>query len=617
MSLDPIVRPRSPARLSGSAALAALMLTGAAFAFPSMVAAEPRHGVSIFGDLKYGPDFEHFDYADPAALKGGSMTLALLGTYDSTQSFLLKGKPAFGTTNVYDTLMSSSLDESSASYALLAESIDVAEDGGSVTFGLRPEAMFHDGHPVDAEDVVWSFETLMSEGHPQYRNYWTAVSGAEAIDDRTVRFTFSETDNPELPVIIGQLPVLPKHFWADRTFGETTLDPLLGSGPYRFGTIDPGRSITYERVEDYWGRDLPVNVGRNNFDLRYDYYRDTTVGLEALKAGDSDFRLENTAKNWATAYDFPALTDGRVVREELPDESTQLTQAFLFNLRQDKYDDPRVRRALAYTFDFEWMNANLFYGAYERTMSYFQNSDMQATGVPEGRELEILEPFRDQLPAALFEEPYSLPVMDGSGNIRRELRQAIGLFKEAGWEVQDGAMTHLDSGEAFTLDVIIRQPNVEKVVLAWKKNLERLGIELNLRVVDTAQYQKRMVDFDYDVTTHLWLQTDSPGNEQYDYWHSRNVDVPGSRNVAGIDDPVIDAIIPIIVRADSRQEQVAATKALDRVLLWRDYALLQYFGPTNRIAYTNKFSRPEILPRNALGLEYWWVDPVKEAALSD
>jgi len=579
-------------------------------------ASEPRHGVSIFGDLKYGPDFEHFDYADPAAIKGGSMTLAALGTYDSTNPFLLKGKPAIGAGNIYDTLMSSSLDEPSSAYGLLAESIEVAGDGGSVTFRLRPEAIFHDGHPVHAEDVVWSFETLMSEGHPQYRNYWTAVSGAEALDERTVRFTFSETDNPELPVIIGQVPVMPKHFWADREFGKTTLDPLLGGSAFRFGTIDAGRSIGYEVVDDYWGRDLPVNVGKDNFDLRYDYYRDTTVGLEALKAGDLDFRLENIAKNWATAYDFPALDEGRVVREELVDESTQLTQAYIFNLRDAKFDDPRVRRALAYTFDFEWLNANLFFGAYQRTMSYFQNSDMQATGVPEGRELEILEGFRDQLPAALFSEPYSLPVMDGSGNIRRELREAIGLFKAAGWEVRDGTMTDVETGEPFTLEVITAQPGTEKIALTWKKNLERLGIALDVRIIDSAQYQKRLEDFDYDVTTHLWLQTDSPGNEQYDYWHSRNVDVPGSRNVAGIGDPVVDAIIPIIVRATSREEQVAATRALDRVLLWRDFTLMQYFSPSNRVAYANKFSHPEIAPRNALGLDFWWVDPVKEAALT-
>ena len=591
-------------------ALAAALALGAGPA-----AAEPRHGVSIFGDLKYGPDFEHFEYADPNAIKGGSMTLSALGTYDSTHPFLLKGTPAIGAGNVYDTLLVSSLDETSSAYGLLAETVDVADDGLSVTFVLRSEARFHDGEPVDAEDVVWSFDTLMSEGHPQYRNYWTAIESAEALDERTVRFAFSEADNAELPVIIGQLPVLPKHFWAEREFGKTTLDPLLGSGPYRFGRIDAGRSIGYEVVEDYWGRDLPVNVGKNNFDLRYDYYRDTTVGLEALKSGDLDFRLENTAKNWATMYDFPALDEGRVVREELPDESTQLTQAFLLNLREPKFQDERVRRALGYAFDFEWMNANLFYGAYERTKSYFQNSDMQATGLPEGLELEILEPFRDRLPESVFTEPFELPVTDGSGNIRRELRQALGLFRDAGWEVRDGTMTNVETGEPFEIDVIIRQPNVEKIVLAWKKNLERLGIDLSLRVVDTAQYQKRMEEFDYEVTTHLWLQTDSPGNEQYDYWHSRNVDVPGSRNVAGIADPVIDAIIPKIVAATSREEQVAATRALDRVLLHRHYTVLQYFGPTHRIAYTNKFSRPAIAPREAIGLDFWWVDPDKEAAL--
>ena len=593
------------------AATAALALIVAGTA----AAAEPRHGVSIFGDLKYGPDFEHFDYASPDAIKGGSVALASLGTYDNLNPFLLKGVAAAGAANVYDTLTTSSLDEPSAHYGLLAETIEVADDKRSTTFRLRPEARFHDGEPVRADDVVWSFETLVREGHPQYRSYWEAVEGVEAIDELTVKFTFAEADNAELPLIVGQVPVMPKHFWENREFGKTTLEPLMGSGPYRFGKIDPGRSISYEVVDDYWGKDLPVNVGRNNFDLRYDYYRDTTVGLEALKAGDIDFRLENISKNWATAYDFPALTEGRVIKEELPDESMQLTQVFLFNLRLDKYSDSRVRRALAYTFDFEWLNANLFYGAYERTKSYFQGSDMQAVGVPEGRELEILEPFRDQLPESVFTEPFDLPVTDGSGNIRRELRQALVMFREAGWEVKDGVMTNTATGEPFAMEIIIRQPSVEKIALAWKKGLERVGIDLKVRVIDAAQYEKRMEDFDYDVTTHLWLQTDSPGNEQYDYWHSKNADVPGSRNVAGISDPVVDAIIPMIVRATSREEQVATTRALDRVLLHRHYTLMQYFGPTHRVAYANKFDRPAIAPRNAIGLDYWWVVPEKEAAL--
>ncbi len=584
---------------------------GAAFA-------ESSHGLSVFGDLKYPADFPHFEYASPDAVKGGSVTLSTLGTYDNLNPFILKGVAAANAGGIYDTLAVSSLDEPSAVYGLLAESIDVADDKSSVTFALRDEARFHDGEPVTAEDVVWTFNTLMSEGHPQYRYIYAAVESVEALDEHRVRFNFSETDNAELPLIAGQLAVLPKHFWEEREFATTTLEPLLGSGPYRFDRIDPGRSISYKRVEDYWAADLPVNVGRNNFDeLAYDYYRDLTVALEALKAGDVDFRREFISKNWKTAYDFPALAEGRVIKEEIPDESIQVMQAFVFNLRKEKYQDPLVRRALAYTFDFQWANENLFYGAYQRTMSYFQNSEMQASGLPEGRELEILEAFRDQLPESVFTEGYSLPVTDGSGNIRRELRQAIGMFKQAGWEVRDGAMTHTETGEVFSMEGIIRQPSVEKIFLAWKKNLERLGIELSVRVIDSAQYEKRMEDFDFDVTTHLWAQSNSPGNEQMDYWHSSSANDPGARNVAGIQDPVIDAIIPLIINADSREEQVAATRAMDRVLLHRHYVLPQYFGPSYRVAYANKFSRPDVRPINAFGLDTWWVDPEKEAALNN
>ena len=609
-------RATSAARLARTAlasALAAALALGAGAA-----AAEPRHGFSVFGDLKYGPDFERFEYTSPEAVKGGSVTLSTLGTYDNTNPFILKGVAAAGAAGIYDTLTVGSLDEPSAYYGLVAESIDVADDRGSVTFRLRPEARFHDGEPVRADDVAWTFEALVTEGHPRYRSYYADVAGVEVIDELTVRFDFEVTDNLELPLIVGQLPVLPKHFWEDREFASTTLDPLLGSGPYRFGKIDPGRSVAYERVEDYWAEDLPVQRGQNNFDtLRYDYYRDLTVALEALKAGDVDFRREFISKNWATAYDFPALDEGRVVREEIPDESMQVAQAFVFNLREPKYQDPRVREALSWTFDFEWANENLFYGAYSRLSSYFQGSELQATGVPEGRELEILEPFRDELPAAVFEAPFELPVTDGSGNVRRELRQALRLFKEAGYEVRDGTMVNASTGEPFAMDLMIRQPSVEKIGLAWRKTLERLGIELGVRVVDSAQYEKRVEDFDFDVITNLWLFTESPGNEQYDYWHSRSANEPGSSNVAGIADPVVDAIIPLIVNADSREEQVAAARALDRVLVNRHYTLLQYYGPTYRVAYANKFERPEVAPKNAFGLNTWWVDPDKERALAN
>ena len=611
--------PAAPrARAALVPCLAAALALAAAGATTGAGAAEPRHGISVFGDLKYGPDFERFEYTSPDAVEGGSVVQGTIGTFDNTNPFILKGVPAAGATGIYDTLTVNSLDEPFSVYGLLAETIEVADDKGAVTFRLRPEARFHDGTPVTAEDVVWTFETLMSVGHPFYRSYYGAVDKAEALDERTVKFTFRETGNAELPLIVGQLAVLPKHFWEGRDFGSTTLDPLLGSGPYRFGRIDPGRSVAYERVDDYWAKDVPAARGLNNFgSLRYDYYRDLDVALEALKSGDVDFRQESIAKNWSTAYDFPALAEGRVVKEELPDNSTQPMQAFVFNLRKPKYQDERVRRALEYTFDFEWMNENLFYGAYERTKSYFQNSEMQATGLPEGRELEILEQHRDELPESVFTEEFTLPETDGSGRDRRGLRAALGLFEEAGYEVRNRTMTNVATGEPFDMEMIIANPSLEKLGLAWRKTLERLGIDLKVRVIDSAQYQKRTEDFDFDVVTNGWLQSDSPGNEQWDYWGSAQADVPGSRNVAGIKDPVVDAIIPLIVNARSREEQVAATKALDRVLLHRHYVLPQYFGPTYRIAHANKFDRPETAPTKALGFETWWVDPDKEAALKN
>lgn len=596
------------------AALAALLigLAGAT----SSAGAEPRHGLSVFGDLKYGPDFERFDYTSADAVKGGKVTLSTIGTYDNLNPFILKGVAAAGAGGIYDTLMVNSLDEPFSVYGLLAESADTSEDKSSVTFVLREEARFQDGEPVRADDVVWTYETLVNEGHPFYRSYYAAVDSVEAIDERTVKFTFEETGNAELPLIVGQLAVLPKHFWEGREFAKTTLDPLLGSGPYEFGRIDPGRSIEYKRDEDYWAKDLPVKRGQENFDtLRYDYYRDLTVALEALKAGDVDFRQEFISKNWATAYDFPALADGRVIKEDVPDKSMAPMQAFIFNLRKPKFQDPRLRRALAYTFDFEWMNENLFYGAYERTRSYFQNSEMQATGLPEGRELEILEAFRDELPASVFDEPYSLPETDGSGNLRANYREALKLFKAAGYEVKGGKLVNVETGEPFTMDFIYRQPSLEKIGLAWKKALQRVGIDLGVRLVDSAQYEKRMEDFDFDVTTNIWQQSQSPGNEQWDYWGSANANEPGSRNVMGVQNEVIDALIPMIVNADSREEQVAAAKALDRVLLNEHYLIPQYYGPTYRVAYWNEFGRPDVVPDSALGFDTWWIDPDKAAKL--
>jgi len=607
----PVVRRVVAAMLTAVVGLAL-----SSVATTTSLAAEPTHGLSVFGDLKYPPDFEHFDYADPDAIKGGSVTLGRVGSYDNLNPWILKGQAAIGATTLYDTLTARSNNEPGTAYGLLAESIEVADDKRWVIFRLRREARWHDGVALTADDVVWTFDSIMSEGHPRYRTYWQAVATAEAIDPHTVKFSFKEGNNAELPLIIGELPVMPKHFWAEREFATTTLEPLLGSGPYRFGKIDPGRSISYERVDDYWGRNLPVRVGHENFDvLRYDYYRDASVMLEAFKAGDIDFRLENIARNWATAYEFPAVKEGRVVREELPDKALQTMQGFVVNLRQARFQDRRVREALGYAFDFEWMNENLFFGAYERTHSYFQNSEMQASGLPDGRELEILENLREQVPQSVFTEEFSLPSTDGSGNLRANYRQALRLFKEAGFSVRDGKMTNDATGENLDMEFLLGSASFEKIGLAYAKTLERLGITLKVRIVDSAQYEKRSEDFDFDMIIGAWRQSESPGNEQVDYWGSSTANKPGSRNTMGIANPAVDAIIKLIVAADSRDEQVAAARALDRVLLHERYIIPQWFGPTHRVAYWNKFSHPEIMPTTVLGFETWWVDPEKDAAL--
>lgn len=592
-------------------------VTSISIALPlSAQAAEAAHGHSKYGELKYGPDFEHFEYASPDAIKGGTMVQATRGSYDNLNPFILKGVPAIGSTRIYDTLTVSSLDEPFAQYGLLAESIEEADDKRWVIFRLRQSARWHDGVALTADDVVWTFDTIKEKGHPAYKNYYSAVAKAEALDSHTVKFSFSEGNNPELPLIIGQLQILPKHYWEDKEFEKTTLEPPLGSGPYRFGDIDAGRSVSYERVDDYWAKDLPVKVGFHNFDkIRYDYYRDATVMLEALKSGDIDYRSENISKNWKTAYDFPAVNDGRVIKEEIDDKSTQPMQAFVMNSRRDKFSDMRVRRALGYAFDFEWLNKNIFYDAYQRTTSYFQNSEFMATGLPEGDELALLEQYKGKVPDSVFNEEFTLPVTDGTGNLRRQYREAIKLFKEAGWEIKDQKLTNTSTGEVMDIELLLVSPSLEKIGLAFKKSLERLGVNLSVRIVDSAQYQKRVEEFDFDMLVLGWSQSSSPGNEQINYWGSSAANEPGSANYVGIDDPVIDDLIKLIIEADDRPALVAATKALDRVLLHNHFVIPQYFAPIYRIAYWNKFDRPEVIPYKALTTETWWVNPEKAAAL--
>ena len=572
--------------------------------------------LSMYGDLKYAADFTHFDYANPQAPKGGSVTLSAVGTFDTLNPFILKGVAAAGIAKVFDTLLDASTDEPFSEYGLVAGSVELPADRAWVIFTLRPEARFHDGTPVTAADVVWTFEALKTKGHPFYRAYYAKVTAAEALGERRVKFTFAAGDNRELPLIVGQLPVLSKAYWSTRDFTKTTLEPPLGSGPYAVAAVDPGRSITYRRVADYWGARLPVNAGRDNFDvIRYDFYRDSTVALEAFKAGQYDFREENVAKNWAVAYDVPPVARGWIKKELIPNEVPTGMQAYVFNTRRAVFADPRVRRALAYAFDFEWTNTHLFYGAYTRTKSYFSNSELASRAVPGPGELAVLEPFRDRVPAEVFTTPYDPPSTDGSGYIRANLIAAIGLLRDAGWEVREQQLVNVTNGEPLAFEILLGDPSFERVTLPFAKNLQRLGVTARVRTVDSAQYQRRLDDFDFDVTVGGWAQSLSPGNEQADCWTSASADVPGSRNLAGIKNPVVDALVAQLVAAPDRQALVDRTRALDRVLLWGHYVIPQWHISSFRVAYWDKFARPPVVPKYALGFDTWWLDPAREAAL--
>lgn len=580
--------------------------------------AAPAHGVAMHGDLKYPADFTHFDYANPAAPKGGSMRTAALGTFDSFNPFIVRGNPADGLGRIWESLTTQSADEPFSEYGLLAESVDIADDHSEATFVLREQARWHDGKPVTPEDVIWSFETLRAKGAPFYRAYYGGVTGVEKIGERGIRFTFAAGGNPELPIIIGQLPVLPRHWWQNREFDKTTLDPPLGSGPYRIESFEPGRRIRYARVPDYWGKDLPVNRGRHNTDiLEVDYYRDGTVALEAFKAGEYDFRPENMSKAWATAYDIPAVESGQLIRKEVPHGRPSGMQAFVMNTRRDKFSDPRVRRGLAELFDFEWSNAQLFYGQYTRTRSFFDNSELAATGLPGDAELAVLEEVRGKVPSEVFTQAYEPPATDGSGNIRGNLRKALGLFNEAGWQIDPKTkqMTHSASGETMDFEILLVTPEFERVVLPFKKNLERLGIEATVRTVDAAQYRRRLDGFDFDMIVGGFPQSLSPGNEQRDFWGSAYADQQGSRNWIGIQDEAVDTLVEKIIHAPTRADLVARVKALDRVLQWGHWVIPQWHIANDRIAWWDKFGMPAQVPLQGVQTDTWWVDPARAARL--
>jgi microcin C transport system substrate-binding protein len=608
-STSPIL-PRD--RLPGWASAAAAQGTGPAW----------RHGVSKFGGLKYSHGFANFDYVNANAPKGGSVRQALLGTFDNFNIVVaeVKGTLASGANLVYITLLAPALDEVSSAYGLLAEAVRYPDDFSSVTFRLRAEAKWHDGTPVTPDDVIFSFNAWRKYS-PSAAESYRRVAKVEKTDNRDVTFTMDGAGNPDLPAVLGQLSILPEHWWAGtdkdgkkRNIGETTLEPPLGGGAYRIMEFTAGRNVAYDRVRDYWGANLNVNRGCDNFDeLRLEYYRDATVAIEALKADYVDWRVENSAKNWATAYDAPAVTQKRILLEEFPIRNVGIMQAFAFNIRRDKFKDPRVRRAFNYAFDFEEANKQLFFGQYTRIASYFQGTDLAATGLPAGKELEILEAMRGQIPPEVFTSAYTNPVSNGFEAVRDNRREALRLFKEAGYEVRNSQLVSIASGEPYAIELLGNNPLFERVFLMYKPSLERIGIAVTVRTVDDSQYENRLRSWDFDIITYAWSETLSPGSEQRGYWGSAAADQPGSENVMGIKNPAVDAIIEKVVHATSRTDLVAAIKALDRVLLWNHYLVPQWSYNNLRVAHWDRFSHPEPLPKYGIAgyPTLWWWDAEK------
>lgn len=583
-----------------------------------------RHGISLFGDLRYGPDFQRFDFVNPQAPKGGRLRLSAIGSFDNLNPYTFKGDPFGGAAN-NETLLVSTYDEPSAEYGLLAEAISYPEDYSSVSFRLRPGARFHDGKAVAVADVIWSL-TALKGAHPTYNFYYKNVTSAEQTGENEVTFLFSEKGNRELPLITGQLPVLPQHWWTGqdangkaRDINATTLEIPLGSGPYKCVEMKPGDFVRLERVTDYWGEKLAANVGRNNFDeISYRFYRDQTVALEAFKAGQYDFRIESSAKQWATGYDFPALSAGRVIKEEVPNKNGTGMQCFVFNTRHAKFQDARVRLAFNHAFNFEWSNANLFFGQYRRTDSFFSNSELASRGpLSDPAEKALLEPLKGQIPDEVFTQEYKNPVSGTAQEARNNLRLAAKLFNDAGYSQKkiDGKNVLANAaGEALSVEFMLDSPLFERIVLPYTQELAKLGIVSAVRTIDSAQYQDRTRNFDYDIVVGVFGQSLSPGNEQRNFWGSEAADRPGSQNLIGIKNPAIDQLIEKVIFAKSREELVVACRALDRVLLWNHYVVPMWHIPYARIAYWNRYGKPQPLPDYSLGMpDIWWFDAEKDA----
>ncbi|AZO71946.1 extracellular solute-binding protein [Mesorhizobium sp. M1D.F.Ca.ET.043.01.1.1] len=601
-----------------------------AASLPAGAADEWHTSSSLIGPSKYGENFQRYDYVNPDAPKGGTYNSVVTGTFDSFNPYIVQGSPAagfapFGGGLLYDTLMDQAQDEGSVSHPLIAEAYKYPADYSSATYRLDPRAKWHDGQPITVDDVVWSFQVLKTNS-PMYNRYFENVTEAVALSDREVEFHFNQKGNRELPKIIGDLVVLPKHWWEGtdasgkkRDVTKPTLEPPLGSAAYKIASFKPGSEIVWQRVPDYWGAKLPVKVGRENFDTqRFTYILDDNASRQAFtKGGLDDIKPENSSRRWATAYNFPAVGAGDVVKKEFKTTSPEPMQAFVLNQRRPLFQDRLVRAALTYPFDFETMNRTLFYNSNTRTHSYFGGTELASSGLPQGKELEILEKYRDKLPPELFTQEFKLPVYDSPQAERKYLKQAVDLFAKAGWVIKDGKMVNAKTGALFKFEILGSNDTDQVIASPWIANLRKIGLDATLRIIDQTQYINRVNNFDYDAITSVLQQSESPGNEQRDFWSSKAADSPGSRNYSGIKNPVVDALVDRIIFATDRDDLVAATHALDRVLLWNYYAVPQYYRAVVWLAYWNKFGMPEKQPSyRGADIDSWWIDTAKEKALA-
>lgn len=570
-----------------------------------------------FGEAKYAEDFKHFDYVNPDAPKYGKVTYGQVGTYDNFNRFASRGVPAAASGELYDTLMFSPNDEIDSYYPLIAQKVRYSDDYSWLELDINPAARFHDGKPITAHDVAFTFDKFMSEGVPQYRIYYQDIKSVTAINDLTVRIEMATPNREKMFSFAQGTRVLPKHFWSDKSLSEPLSTPPVGSAAYKITDYKPGQSVTYSLVDDYWAADLPVSVGRKNFkQVQYDYYRDDTVMLEAFKAGEFDFRLESSAKFWANSYTGVNFDKGYITKQEILHQKPESTQAFVFNTQRDVFRDPRVREALNYAMDFEWMNKNMFYSQYSRTRSYFQNTDYEAKGVPSEAEQKILAPFKDKLPERVFTEEYQPPVTDGSGRIRTQMRTAFALLKEAGWELKNKVMTNSETGQPMAFELLIYSPTTERIAIPVQKNLQSMGIDMKIRTVDTTQYIKRLRDRDFDMVSSSYSANPYPSPDLMIIWNSNYID--STYNTAGVTDPVVDFLTMEIAKNQQNPDVLLSLgRALDRVLQWNFYIIPQWYVSKYRVAMWDKFERPEILPKYDLGVDTWWVSESKAALLPE